>query len=95
MLEHLRSTQKTTRSIRREAQKYSTGSLEAFNGIFRALRALEDVFRSTRRLQDSATKSSGACQTRGTDVEYFRIRDSLWHVPYPVVTTYAEVKLVK
>ena len=45
-----------------------------------ALEALGNVFRSTRRLQDSTTKSSGACQTGAagllTSVEYSRVRDS-------------------
>ena len=53
--------------------------------------SLEVIDACRTRLQ----RARGACQTRGTDVEYFIIRDSLWHVPYPVVTTYAEVKLVK
>ena len=35
-----------------------------------AVEALEDAFWSTRRLQNSTTKSSGDCQTRGSGTTY-------------------------
>jgi len=44
-------------------------SFEALDG---ALEVLKDDFRSTRRLQYSATKSSGACQTRGSGTAHRR-----------------------
>ena len=46
--------------------------LEALDEVFRALEALEDAFRITRRLEDLATKSSGACQTRGSGTAHRR-----------------------
>ena len=50
--------------------KHSIEDLEALDEMFRALEALEDAFRSTRRLQNSTTKSLGACQTRGSGTDH-------------------------
>ena len=46
--------------------KHYSKHLMDFKNIRWIPEALEDAFRSTRRLQDSTTKSSGACQTWGT-----------------------------
>ena len=54
----------------KDYSKHSIEDSEALDEMFRALETLEDTFRSTRRLQDSATKSSGACQTRGSETAY-------------------------
>ena len=43
---------------------------EATRRMFWLLEELEDAQPSTRRLQDLATKSSGACQTRGSRTAY-------------------------
>ena len=43
---------------------------EATRRTFWLLEVLEDARPSTRCLQDSATKSSGACQTRGSGTAY-------------------------
>ena len=43
---------------------------EATRRMFRLLEVLEDTQPSTRRLEDSATKSSGACQTWGSGTAY-------------------------
>jgi len=52
--------------------KHSMKGSEALEGMFRALKVVEDEFRSTRRLQDSAKKSSGAYQTRGIGTAHRR-----------------------
>ena len=63
------------RSIRKYLEDYSTylkeGS-DATRTMFWLLEVLEDAPSSTRRLQDSATKSSGACQTRGSGIAHRR-----------------------
>ena len=50
------------------------GLLDVFEGrprrMFWLLEVLEDALPSTRRLQNSATKSSRACQTRGSGTAY-------------------------
>ena len=57
---------------------------KALDGMFRALGTLEDIFRNTRCLQDSATKSSGACQARGSGTAHRRrmFYNKGWHVDY-------------
>ena len=52
------------RSKRKYLKDYSTYLKEGSEDIL--LKVLEDAQSSTRCLQDSATKSSGACQTRGS-----------------------------
>jgi len=54
-------------------ENYSTYLKEGPEATWRMcwlLKVLEDAQLSTRRLQDSATKSSGACQTRGSGTAY-------------------------
>ena len=46
---------------------------EATRRMFWLLEVLEDAQPSTRRQQDSVTKSSGACQTRGSGTAYRHI----------------------
>ena len=53
------------------SEDYSKYSMEHWR-IPEAFEELEDVFRSTRRLQNSATKSSEACQTWGSGTAYRR-----------------------
>ena len=55
-LEHLIASMLPTKY----SEDYSKHSMEHW-GIPEALEAIVEVFRSTRRLQDSTTKSSGAC----------------------------------
>ena len=54
--------------------------------MFRSLEVLKDASTSTQCLQDSATKSSGACQTRGSGTAYrhrmFQRKGQLMDVPY-------------
>ena len=45
---------------------------KALEGAHGGLEALEDIVRSTQRLQDSATKSSRACQIRGSGTAHRR-----------------------
>ena len=62
-----------TRSNRKYLENYSTNlneGPEATRRRFRLPKVLEDALPSTWRLQDSATKSSGACQTRGSGTAY-------------------------
>ena len=47
---------------RKYLEDYSKHSMKHWR-ILEALKALDNVFKSTQHLQDSATKSSGACQT--------------------------------
>ena len=49
---------------------YLKEGLEATRRMFWPLEVLEDASPSTRRLQDSATKSKGPCQTRGSGTAY-------------------------
>ena len=70
--------------------------MQAFSGL---LEALEDIFRSTRRQQDSTTKSLGLVRPGAAGlligVEYSRVSNSAWDVPYHIVTTRTEVGLVE
>ena len=50
-------------------EDYSKYSMEHWR-IPETFEELEDVFRNSRRLQNSATKSSGACQTRDSRTAY-------------------------
>ena len=57
------------RSNRRYLEDYLTylkEGLDVIRRMFWLLEVFEDSLPSTRRLQDSATKSSGACQNRGS-----------------------------
>ena len=57
------------RSIRKYLEDYSMylkEGPEATRRMFWLLKVLEDASPSTQRQQDSATKSSGACQTRSS-----------------------------
>jgi len=61
------------RSKRKYLKDYSTylkEGPEATRRMFWLLEVLEDAQPSTRCLQDSATKSSGACQTRDSGTAY-------------------------
>ena len=66
-LEHLIASMQP----RKYSEDYSKHSTKR-RRILEALEALGDVFRSTRRLQDSTTKSSAACQTRGSRTAHMR-----------------------
>ena len=66
-LEHLIASMQ----LRKHSEDYSKQSMEHWR-IPETLEALGNVFRSTRRLQDSTTKSSGACQTRGSGTAHRR-----------------------
>ena len=85
------SQPRSNRKYLEDYSKHSIGSSEPLDEMFRALEALEDAFRSTRLLQDSAMKSSGACQTRAAGLligkECSRVRDSLWMYLTSLVTT--------
>ena len=61
------------RSNQKYLEDYSTYQKkgpEVTRRTFWLLEVLEDAQPSTRRLEDSATKSSGACQTRGSGTAY-------------------------
>ena len=70
---------------------------EASRRMFGLPEVLEDALPSNRRLQDSATKSSGACQTQAAGlligIEYSRVRDSLWMYLTSFVNTQIGVEL--
>ena len=66
-LEHLIASMQP----RKHSEDYSKQSMEHWR-IPETFEALGNVFRSTRRLQDSTTKSSGACQTQGSGTAYRR-----------------------
>ena len=67
VLEHLIASMQP----RKYSEDYLKHSTEHWR-IPAVLEALSDVFRSTRRLQDSTAKSSGVCQTRGSETAHRR-----------------------
>ena len=58
------SQPRSKRKYLKDYLTYLKEELEATRRMFWLLKELEDAQPSTRRLQDSATKSSGACQTQ-------------------------------
>ena len=64
------SQPRSKRKYLKDYSMYLKEGLEATRRRFWLLEELEDALPSTWRLQDSATKSSGACQTRGSGTAY-------------------------
>ena len=91
-LEHLIASMQP----RKYSKDYSEHSMKHWR-IAEALEPLGNAFRSTRCLQDSTTKSSGACQTGAagllTGVKYSRVRDSAWMYLTSSINTQIGVEL--
>ena len=87
-LEHLRASKQP---------EVLGGLVEVFKGRHKTCR--KDVHQALRRLQDSATKSSGACQIRGSGlligIKCSGVKDSAWMYLTSSVTTRIGVELVE
>ena len=73
---------------RKYSEDYSKHPMEFQIDIPKAVEVLEDVSRTTRCLQDTRLRRARGLVRPGAKelligVEYSRVRDSTWNVPYP------------